>query len=63
MHCVRERKYRAGGAPERVREHIVAARSHLDADRRTVMLSADRIEAARNRLDVAFADLQKSHAL
>ena len=59
MHCVRERKYRAGAAPERVAEHIVAARQKLAQDRQFVVKKAGAIEAARNRLDSAFAKLHK----
>jgi argininosuccinate lyase len=63
MQCVRERKYRAGAAPERVRAHIEAARVNLAADRGAVVERAMRIEAARNRLDAAFAQLEKQHGL
>ena len=59
MHCVRERKYRAGAAPERVQEHIVAARAKLEQDRHEVVARMQRIEASRNRLDGAFADLRR----
>jgi argininosuccinate lyase len=62
MHCVRERKYRAGAAPERVVEHVSAARANVAEDRKFVVLAAGRIEAARNRLDGAFAALQRRHA-
>jgi argininosuccinate lyase len=59
MHCVRERKYRAGAAPERVQEHIAAARANLEKDRQAVASRIGRLEASRNRLDGAFADLRK----
>ncbi len=62
MHCVRERKYRAGAAPERVLEHIAAARSNVEQDRREVIARLQRIEAAHNRLDSAFASLQRKFA-
>lgn len=61
MHCVRERKYRAGAAPEKVQEHITAARAGLARDRKAVTLAAGRIEAAHHRLDSAFAALQKRY--
>jgi len=59
MHCVRERKYRAGAAPERVEEHIAAARANLEKDRHQVIERMQRIEASRNRLDGAFDDLRR----
>ena len=62
MHCVRERKYRGGAAPERVLDHIQAARAILKLDRAELTRLAGRIDAARNRLDSAFAALQKTHA-
>lgn len=62
MHCVRERKYRSGAAPERVTEHIAAARKRMADDRQFVVKKAAAIEAARNRLDSAFAALKKKHA-
>lgn len=37
MYCVRQRKYRAGAAPERVREHVAAARERLAQDRQFVV--------------------------
>jgi uncharacterized membrane protein YccC len=61
MQCVRERKYRAGAAPERVLEHIAAARTNLAEDRKFVVAAIGRIEAARNRLDSAFAELERRH--
>lgn len=61
MHCVRERKYRSGAAPERVAEHIVAARERLKPDRKFVVEKAAAIEASRNRLDGAFAALKRKH--
>lgn len=63
MQCVRERRYRAGAAPERVQEHIEAARANLAADRKLVATRAAGVEAARNRLDVAFARLEKQHGV
>lgn len=62
MYCVRERKYRSGAAPERVAEHIVAARERLTQDRQFVVKKAGAIEAARNRLDSAFAALRKKYS-
>jgi argininosuccinate lyase len=63
MQCVRERKYRAGAAPERVREHIDAAKNNLADDRTLVAARAINVEAARNRLDAAFSELEKQHGL
>jgi argininosuccinate lyase len=63
MHCVRERKYRAGAAPERVLEHIAAARKNVAEDRRFVVSRVEKLEAARNRLDSAFAELERRHAV
>jgi len=63
MQCVRERRYRAGAAPERVQEHIEAARALLAQDRKLVVARAAGVEAARNRLDVAFAKLEKQHGV
>jgi argininosuccinate lyase len=62
MHCVRERKYRSGAAPERVVEHIAAARERLAQDRQFVVKKAGAIDMARNRLDSAFAALKAKHA-
>jgi argininosuccinate lyase len=62
MHCVRERKYRGGAAPERVTEHIAAARGNLARDRQFVVTKAETIERARRRLDGAFATLQSKYA-
>jgi argininosuccinate lyase len=62
MHCVRERKYRAGVAPERVTEHVVAAREQLARDRQFVMKTVAAIEASRNHLDSAFDALRRNHA-
>ena len=59
MHCVRERKYRSGAAPERVLEHITAARANVAEDRKFIVSRAEKLEAARNRLDGAFADLRR----
>ena len=59
MSCVRERKYRGGAAPERVQEHIAAARANLANDRKQMVEYVGRLEAARNRLDGAFVALQK----
>ena len=59
MSCVRERKYRAGAAPERVHEHIAAARKNLAEDRKAMVERAGRVEAARNLLDSAFTALKK----
>lgn len=62
MHCVRERKYRAGAAPERVREHIDAARTNLAEHREFVASAVGRIEAAQHRMDSAFAALQRRYS-
>ena len=59
MYCVRERKYRGGAAPEKVREHITVARERLARDRGEVAKSAASVEFARNRLDSAFSALQR----
>ena len=61
MYCVRERKYRGGGAPERVVEHITVARERLAQDRKFVVEKAMAIEAAGQRMDQAFVDLQKKY--
>ena len=61
MHCVRERKYRSGAAPERVAEHIAAAREQLQKDRQFVVGKASAVTASRNRLDGAFHALRKKH--
>ena len=61
MHCVRERKYRSGAAPEKVEQHIAAARENLSRDRVAVAATAERVEAARSRLDSAFATLQRRY--
>ncbi len=63
MQCVRERKYRSGGAPERVREHIVAARDNLARDRAQAATSAERVTAAGHRLDSAFTALRTAHGV
>lgn len=63
MECVRERKYRGGAAPERVREHIAAARKNVGEDRKHVSEGSARVEAAQHRLDSAFAALQKRFGL
>lgn len=62
MQCVRGRKYRAGAAPERVNEHIAAARGQLERDRQFVTEKIGVIEMSRSRLDGAFADLQKVYS-
>jgi len=62
MYCVRQRKYRAGTAPERVSEHIAAARSNVAKDRQFVIEAANRLDAARKRLDSAFHSLKAKHA-
>lgn len=61
MQCVRERKYRGGAAPERVNEHIEAARANVARDRQATMVVADRLTAAGHRLDHAFAALCREH--
>jgi hypothetical protein len=61
MHCVRERKYRGGAAPERVREHIGHARANISEDRKFVTAAMSRIEAAERRMTTAFAALQKRY--
>jgi hypothetical protein len=62
MHCVRERKYRAGAAPERVVEHVAAAREILARDRVAVAKLVERLEMAHHRMDSAFSALQQTHA-
>lgn len=62
MECVRGRKYRGGAAPERVAEHIAAARKILAEDRAHVATLVERVEAARNKLDSAFAALRAKFA-
>src|SRR4051812_3249647 len=62
MTCVRERKYRGGAAPERVREHVVAARKNVAEDRGHVLEWTQRVEAAEHRLTSGFAALQKKFA-
>lgn len=61
MHCVRERKYRSGAAPERVQAHIAAARENLVEDRRQLTTRTGRVEAAQKRMDSAFAALQQRY--
>jgi len=61
MQCVRERKYRGGAAPERVNEHIEAARANVARDRQATIAVADRLTAAGHRLDHAFAGLCREH--
>ena len=63
MQCVRERKYRSGAAPERVKEHILAARANLARDRAQTTSIAERITAAGYRLDSAFTALRKTHGV
>jgi argininosuccinate lyase len=63
MQCVRERKYRAGAAPERVAEHIAQARGKLTDDRRQLLSRVASAEAARNRLDAAFTALANRHGV
>ena len=63
MQCVRERKYRSGAAPERVTEHIVAARANLARDRAQTTAIAERITAAGFRLDSAFTALRNAHGV
>lgn len=60
MYCVRQRKYRAGAAPERVAEHIAAATANLHSEKTRLTGLSDRVLAARNKLDSAFAALRKS---
>jgi len=62
MQCVRERKYRAGAAPDRVAEHVTAAREQLARDRQFVTQKATAIAASRNRLDSAFDALRRKYA-
>jgi len=59
MHSVRERRYRAGAAPERVKDHITEARRRLDVDKRFLAGTSDRLIASEHRLDGAFAALKK----
>ena len=59
MSCVRERKYRAGAAPERVNEHIAAARTAIEADRAALAKLAGAEHASANRLDAAFAAVRE----
>ncbi|MGZ5153860.1 MAG: hypothetical protein ACXWC5_27895, partial [Burkholderiales bacterium] len=61
MECVRERKYRAGAAPERVREHIAAARTNLAAHRTFVISALGRLEVAGHKMASAFAALQRRY--
>ena len=63
MQCVRERKYRSGAAPERVTEHIVAARANLARDRAQTTAIAERITAAGFHLDSAFTALRNAHGV
>jgi len=49
------------GGDEYVRKHITAARTQLEDDRGQVTLAAQRIEAARKRLDHAFARLRAAN--
>jgi len=58
MHCVRVRDKRAGAAPVRVLEHVEAARANLQRDRKTWRERVERIDAARMKLDTAFADVK-----
>jgi hypothetical protein len=62
MTCVRERKYRGGAAPERVVEHIAAARANVTADRKHVTEWSTRVEASQHKLTSAFAALQRRYA-
>jgi argininosuccinate lyase len=61
MECVRERKYRAGAAPERVLEHIAAARANIVEHRQFVISAVARIEAAGHKMSSAFAALQRRY--
>jgi argininosuccinate lyase len=63
MQCVRERKYRGGAAPERVSEHIVAARAAVTRDRTQTLSLAGQITAAGHRLDEAFSALCRTHGI
>ncbi|HZL28858.1 MAG TPA: lyase family protein [Acidobacteriaceae bacterium] len=62
MNAVRERHYRGGVAPVRVREHIAAARTRMDADRVQLIQRSDHIHFARNKLDAAFTDIKSKYA-
>ncbi|MDB5922776.1 MAG: hypothetical protein JWN13_1712 [Betaproteobacteria bacterium] len=61
MECVRERKYRAGAAPERVLEHIAAARANIVEHRQFVISAVARIEAAGHKMSSGFAALQRRY--
>ena len=62
MQCVRERKYRSGAAPEKVLEHIAAAKENIAKDRKFIVEKIGAIEASRKRLDSAFTALKRKYA-
>lgn len=57
MFGVREKNNRAGTAPERVIDDIAVARKNLGRDRAQLTMTADRVQAAKDRLDAAFEAL------
>jgi argininosuccinate lyase len=59
MQCVRQRKYRAGSAPERVFDHVSEAERRLQADNKTLHAISDRILASERKLESAFAAVKK----
>jgi argininosuccinate lyase len=62
MYSVRERKYRGGVAPERVKEHITEARRRLATDTKTLTGLSDHVIGAERKLESAFAALKKTFA-
>jgi argininosuccinate lyase len=52
-----------GAAPERVAQHIAAARKNLAADRAHVVALVAQVEAARRRLESAFALVREKAGL
>ena len=60
--CVREKKYRAGTAPERVSLHIEAARAALTTDKSTSTTLAEHVRVSQHKLDSAFAAVQRGLA-
>jgi argininosuccinate lyase len=58
---VEGRKYRGGTAPDRVAEHISAARGHMTADRKELRRRASVVTRAEKKCDGAFAALVARH--
>jgi argininosuccinate lyase len=56
-HCVEERKFRAGTAPVRVKDHIKETRKALVADAVTLDNLCKHIEESKHKLNQAFATL------